>query len=571
MNKYLGITIGPIIKTFSTARKPRELWKASYMFSYLMQMLLQEFKNEGYIKIISPGIEEIESFLEVGTYPDRMFCCYPKDKDLKITKIKEGVITKCAEDWGIQGKDVDAIKEYLKIYSVEIIRKENENPITLLNQLLDYLELENFSIDGTKEETFKEFLFKISTPKIFETAMNSSRFTVPTLAEISSAQLRKIDGERYTEIKRNYPFAYNGLTLGKELKQLLHEKQSENSSGEPDENKFLSDLKKKFSKEFKTPHKYICVVYADGDNVGKYVNSLKLEDKENEKNELTAFSDRMLTFGVGKCFYDEDKKEKKKTQGACDIIQKYQGFPIYAGGDDLLFIAPVISGIDGGEKDEKGNAVITEKTIFDLLKEIDSIFEKLNLVSKDGVSIPTMSYGIAIVYHKFPLYEALNHARYQLFEVAKKKEKQKDAVAWIYQKNSGSSVSGSYSKSNEYLVNAFDSLLKSIDPSDGNMENLISAVAHKLKQNIPILALMITEKHQRKTGVDNDRLSAFFDMTLDRPNKKKKELEYLNAVEYLLKALLQKHDYEVEPAINDLYGMLRTAKFVKGLEDDKDE
>ena len=37
--KYTAISIGPIIKTLAMARKPRELWAASYLFSYLMKCI----------------------------------------------------------------------------------------------------------------------------------------------------------------------------------------------------------------------------------------------------------------------------------------------------------------------------------------------------------------------------------------------------------------------------------------------------------------------------------------------------------------------------------------------------
>lgn len=52
--KYLAISIGPIIKTFSMARKPREFWAASYLFSYLMQCILKVFDNEEKVELLSP-------------------------------------------------------------------------------------------------------------------------------------------------------------------------------------------------------------------------------------------------------------------------------------------------------------------------------------------------------------------------------------------------------------------------------------------------------------------------------------------------------------------------------------
>jgi len=35
MMNYLALTIGPIYKTLSNAKKPKELWSGSYVFSYI--------------------------------------------------------------------------------------------------------------------------------------------------------------------------------------------------------------------------------------------------------------------------------------------------------------------------------------------------------------------------------------------------------------------------------------------------------------------------------------------------------------------------------------------------------
>ncbi len=42
--KYIALTIGPIYKTLSSAKKTRELWGGSYIFSYIMKQIISEFK-----------------------------------------------------------------------------------------------------------------------------------------------------------------------------------------------------------------------------------------------------------------------------------------------------------------------------------------------------------------------------------------------------------------------------------------------------------------------------------------------------------------------------------------------
>jgi len=42
-----GITIGPILNTLGSAKKERELWFGSYMFSWLMGHLCAALHKEG--------------------------------------------------------------------------------------------------------------------------------------------------------------------------------------------------------------------------------------------------------------------------------------------------------------------------------------------------------------------------------------------------------------------------------------------------------------------------------------------------------------------------------------------
>ena len=80
--KYLAINIGPIVKTFSIARKPKEFWAASYMFSYLMQCILESFdKERNKVELISPHYENQR--IGVGLFPDRAFYLMKEEVDVK--------------------------------------------------------------------------------------------------------------------------------------------------------------------------------------------------------------------------------------------------------------------------------------------------------------------------------------------------------------------------------------------------------------------------------------------------------------------------------------------------------
>ena len=74
--KYLAINIGPIGQTLSMARKPREFWAASYLFSYLMQNILKKINEKvKSLSLISPYYDKdnTKSKIGVGLYPDRAF------------------------------------------------------------------------------------------------------------------------------------------------------------------------------------------------------------------------------------------------------------------------------------------------------------------------------------------------------------------------------------------------------------------------------------------------------------------------------------------------------------------
>ena len=492
MNKYIGITIGAIIKTLSMARKPRELWSSSYLFSYLMETLRAGLPKE--IEIFSPA-ENKSGKNGVGLYPDRMFCKYPDDKELELGKTISDIKAAYAKDLGIDA-------DYFNVYAVVLNAESDSLAIKKLNEKLDFLELYNTAVSEDAEKTIRELIFNKESFRLFKIDSDKTKFLKSTLAQISSAQLADKDGFKYDLSKWEDDFKK--------------------------EDALIKILKDRFCDEFITPHKYICVVHADGDNMGNIVT--------HPLNNIAELSGKLIEFA----------------SEACEIIKVHKGMPIYAGGDDLLFISPVITG--------------ENTTIFDLIKDIDKLYDEKGLTKykgkKNGKETTTsMSYGISITYYKYPLYEALNMSRSLLFDVAKNVEN-KDAIAWSLQKNSGSAISGKLSKSNKKLYEAFEGLIISINDKIDN--NLVTAVAHKIKASEVLLELFMEK------SVDEVRLDAFFEKTLEYESKNDDEKKYLKAVRELFIEVC-KSVKSVKSAVEIMYGMLRTAKFVKGLEEDKDE
>lgn len=584
--KYLGITIGPIIRTLSFARKPRELWSASYLFSFMMRTLIKQVEAQQ-LKILSPDSKS--TIVSVGLYPDRLYCRYDQDIDIQkdIISVAKKKFTEL----------IGLTSEYFNIWTAVIFADSEGEAICKLNNQLDLWELQNMALNNNEEDEVLKLISKKEGSPLFLAAFQSPRFEVESLSEIATAQLKKINKTAYQQCVDN----------------------SRKQEKDVNKDMLIEYLRPAFPETFKTFNKYICVVHADGDNIGSIISKLS-------GDEVKALSESLLKFGIE----------------SCKAIKNFGGLPIYAGGDDLLFISPVVS------NDQEENEI----TIFDLIGQIDDVFEKtgiknLKKKNEEGEDLaPSLSYGISITYYKYPLYEALALSRELLFGTAKK-IKGKNALAWTLQKGSGFSVSGGFSKKENGLSIDFYNLLKSIDRSsvDGNF---ITAVIHKIRNSSFLLKMFLDSEWKEQ------RLDAFFVNTLEYDLKKEREKKYLDAVKNLLikiydssmgeaqskvEKILKKDDlpgkgsdiscisrelvefklwvklknagseslektFDEETKLNDRpqqeqeylirakeylpeikeiyedmivgmtennYSMLRTAKFIKGLEEDKDE
>ncbi len=578
MSKYIGITIGPIIKTLMMARKPRELFSASFLFSYLTKCILEELRKEKGI-ILSPAYYEEPQDphkepqrIGIGLYPDRIFYQYGKKDGMDFkTLLKQafGVFRKEMfenSETEIAGLDT-FIQKYFKVSAVEVFAQKDKYAIQALNRLLDGIELSNSVVAQEGKNPVLQLIIKRKNSPLFYQAFNNKDVEVPTLAEIATSKFR-MGTEKWQSVKSLVADFEYGKKQLREIQEIM--KKLEIPFEEEDkvflaEDVFYACLKDAWGDQVKTFHKYICVVQADGDNMGKIVNDL-------EDNSLIKFSEDLIKFDIE----------------AKDCIKGYGGLPIYAGGDDLLFIAPV-EGKEG-------------KHIFDLLNDIDLKFQS-KMYDGNGeckyssIYKPSMSYGVSINYYKYPLYEALEKARYLLFDRAKSIPG-KNAVVWTLQKNSGSQITGGFCKAREVekTGDIFRELINLTGDEDDN-KNLISAVAHKIRANQALLKLFITSEKY------SERLSSFFSSFLDAENKTQQEKVYLDQVLKLMNETIAPYsklfstsgwqkikeklkemkvitrdditekkalEAVVEVITEKVYCILRTVKFIKGWEEDHD-
>lgn len=109
---------------------------------------------------------------------------------------------------------------------------------------------------------------------------------------------------------------------------------------------------------------------------------------------------------------------------AAKKILEYGGMPIYAGGDELLAILPVVGNLN--------------RSIFRLVEQLRTLLNTCFQAARNlHGGKPTISFGIAVQYVRSPLYEALERAG-DMLESAKSGEKN----AWYLnlQKHSGQSI-----------------------------------------------------------------------------------------------------------------------------------
>jgi CRISPR-associated protein Cmr2 len=461
--KYTAINIGPIIATLGMARKPRELWAASFMFSHLMKCIYEEVEKTGK-RIISPA-KPSKDKNKVGIYPDRIYI--EGGLDAKFV-LSEAIASFYLDLYGKGSRNSNNPDlDYFNLMSASCEADKESKAIAILNQKLDVMEMCKYAADKDAAQTIYKIISKKVFSSLFQIATGDDKLPIPDLETIARRQLDSI----------------------KETKMMSH-------------------------------HKYCCIVQADGDNVGKTVSHEGLEN-----GNVFEISSALVDFGIK----------------ATSAIENFGGLPIYAGGDDLLFIAPVI-GRDGTH-------------IFNLLEDIENnafkgvhdAVGKFKLKDDKCKDIEaSLSFGVSMFYYKYPLYEALESARNLLFGVAKTNEKKK-AIACNLRKHSGGAFNMTFSLKDGELKQMFADLINVTIDND-----TVSAIAHKIRQHETLVNLALKSGNQY-------RLNTLFEKVLEFDEDKER---YFTAVKKLMQVLFK--EIGEENYSQTLYSILRIAKFIKG-------
>lgn len=295
----------------------------------------------------------------------------------------------------------------------------------------------------------------------------------------------------------------------------------------------MEELKEVLSKTetFKSHHKYVCIVEADGDQVGAYINSMKAGKENGQQDE------QMLQ--LSKALADWGRSVQTS-------INEYRGIPIYIGGDDVLFFAPVVGAT--------GNVLTLCQQ---LAASFESTFNQLPAQNdKTGTPIkPTLSIGVSITFYKYPLYEAKKKANSLLFETAKKS---RNTLAISLLKHSGASLDFCLplDLTNNCIAATFAALAKAVFPT----ENYTTSVIQHFREHLPVYKELQHLPQTTRTLAVANYLYNHFDDNED----------FIRKISAFANAVFDQHaNKETEELIHQIYSGLRLLKFLNGQDDEK--
>lgn len=403
--RYVGITIGPIYDTLLEASSPAAMWLASSMFSDMTRQLCNEIDEqilsaEHYIgKMYSPYYDrnEAKKAGAVGKYHDRIifYTTMPEEPLLgkleEITiRVKHNIGQIVYDAIGEGDKKDDFFQSYLQVH---------------------YMFLDESEVKGNIIKEISPYLDEMELMRTYPNASSYNPLRILFAGDTNGSNRFVRESKFFKEREADETLGENGKNLSS-IETIA--KCGEETAG---------NMKKR---------KYYAFVAADGDSMGKTLEKLVQDPSNPADKTLEKFSQACLRY----------------TEQAAQLINEFSGMTIYAGGDDLLFLAPL--------ENKEG------KSIFELCYDIQKCFrntinKEINHDKKEDLKtgVPTLSFGIAMQYYKFPLYEALAKARSLLDDAKKTAGIRKDSMSVQLTKHSGQTVQFELSNEERGLVKAF--------------------------------------------------------------------------------------------------------------------
>jgi len=225
MPSYTAITIGPIYKTMSQARKSRHLWGASYLFSFIMKQLLAYLLKDAELQlnrkdILLPYIDfsglETKTGTGTGLYPDRLFL---RDEGglaaARVPVYEEKIINLIVSKLGSQYGAY--LKNYIRIYPVSYSLPlpagnavgadgDYNNIIWVGNKLLDSLEQKEKYHPDITGIYWSDIIDDLNGRLLYRDAFDnvSADFQFPSVIEIATDDFRQRNPGKYQEIVREH-------------------------------------------------------------------------------------------------------------------------------------------------------------------------------------------------------------------------------------------------------------------------------------------------------------------------------------------------------------------------------
>lgn len=482
-NKYIALTLGPIGRVIDLAESTKELWAASYFFSYLAKNIVKDFAatEADRSNFLLPMIDQsmFEPNEGAGLFPDRyIFKSKEGDFQRLIDKI-DCVLSDIASNIckltkeKVFAKDVKSfLQSYLKIYFFEMEfedKAEAREIIKICEKQLAFLEMQDSFNPAIRDKSnYLQELFKKVNGNILRKDKKLLGFEGSFLSDDAYGKTKSKLFESIIEIS------------AADLKLDIFESNILNEKDETLDLDIQEQIQKR--KDIRPYHKYIAIVKADGDSIGKALEQI---------SDTRLLSKALLEFN----------------KGVVSIISKYKGKPVYIGGDDLLFFAPVCVKTDN-----------SYKTVFNLIKEIDDCFKTcLERCVGKLEKYPTLSYGVSISYYKYPMFESLDNAGYLLDNIAKGKTMRqslknehvsvsaidllpKNNLTFSLQKHSGQVLSTTIHKDLTGIFQRFVGLISAkigVSDSDEDLQ-FISSVMYKIREMSSLIEFMLKESNNKE-------------------------------------------------------------------------
>ena len=386
--EFTAVTLGPIYDTFQLTSTPGGTWCASYLFSWLAREIITNLVKGGIPKknFIAPVFEVKEdgtvyvpegedvTAKGVGLFFDHIIV--EGDVITGATAARDKALAALAEKIAEAiDKDKKAteewVRQYFRIYIVKKNIPSNKGVIAAFGDVLSTLEYEpHYALQEDNNLLLK----------LFENVDASGQV-------VARNECLKLFSNNFSD---NWMLKNpTNNTKIRDIKSIANPKTQGDPSWKSEE--------------------YYCILNSDGDSMGKFFADCAASDAARE------LSQKSLQYCIQ----------------AAEMVLKYKGVPLYAGGDDLLAIVPV-TGFDPDHEEQ-------EITVFELINKLNTRF---NLIfseeRQNNPGKPSISVGLSIQHIKSPLYEGLNRA-FDLLHAAKNSSPRKNGLCVDLQKHSGQS------------------------------------------------------------------------------------------------------------------------------------